>query len=76
MTRLSYLPAGARARIVLVSPDLRERADHLASLGLSPGSEIQLLQTRPAFVVEAGESQLALDAEVARQIFVQHHVEG
>jgi ferrous iron transport protein A len=71
MTRLSILPKGARARVVLVAPELRERADRLASLGLSPGSEVELLQRLPAFVVQAGETRLALDAEVARLIFVQ-----
>ena len=71
MTRLSVLPAGARARVVLLAPELRERADRLASLGLSPGSEVGLLQRRPTFVVEVGETRFALDQEVARHIFVQ-----
>jgi len=71
MTRLSILPAGSRARVVLLAPELRERADRLASLGISPGSEVQLLQRLPTFVVEVGETRVAVDAEVARRIFVQ-----
>jgi DtxR family Mn-dependent transcriptional regulator len=71
MTRLSVLPAGARARVVLVATPLRDRAERLANLGLAPGSEVELLQRRPAFVVEAGETRVAIDPEVARQIFVQ-----
>jgi len=71
MTRLSVLPAGARARVVLLAPELHERADRLASLGLSPGSEVELLQRRPTFVVEVGETRFALDQEVAQHIFVQ-----
>jgi len=71
MTRLSVLPAGARARVVIVAPELRDRADRLASLGLAPGSEIELLQRLPAFVIRAAETQIALDSEVARQIYVQ-----
>jgi Fe2+ transport system protein FeoA len=71
MTRLSILPAGARARVVLLAPELLDRADRLASLGLSPGNEVQLLQRLPAFVVEVGETRLAVDADVARRIFVQ-----
>jgi len=51
MTRLSLLPIASRARVVLLSPSLRGTADRLASLGLSPGSELALLQRRPAFVV-------------------------
>ena len=71
MTRLSILPTGARARVVLLAPELRGRADRLASLGISPGSEVHLLQRLPTYVVEAGETRLAVDAEVARRIFVQ-----
>lgn len=71
MTRLSVLPAGATARVVVVATDLRDRAERLASLGISPGSEIELLQRRPAFVLRAGETQVALDEEIARRIFVQ-----
>lgn len=71
MTRLSILPSGARARVVLLAPELRDRADRLASLGISPGSEVHLLQRFPAYVVEVGETRLAFDAEVAGRIFVQ-----
>ena len=71
MTRLSVLPAGATARVVVVATDLRDRAERLASLGISPGSEIELLQRKPAFILRAGETQVALDEQIARRIFVQ-----
>jgi len=71
MTRLSILPSGSRARVVLLAPELRDRGDRLASLGISPGSEIQLLQRQPAYVVEAGETRVAVDGYVAQRIFVQ-----
>ena len=71
MTRLSILPKGARARVVLLAPELRDRADRLASMGVCAGSEIEVLQKRPALVVEAGETRLALDAGVAHGIYVQ-----
>ena len=71
MTRLSVLATGSRARVVLLATELRARGDRLASLGLSPGSEVRLLQRHPTFVVEAGETRVALDEDVARQIFVQ-----
>ena len=76
MTRLSLLPVDSRARVVLLSPGLKGGADRLASLGLSPGSELALLQRHPAFVVEAGETRVALDPAVAKQIFVQRLTEG
>ena len=43
----------------------------LAAFGINPGSEITLHQTRPAFVVRLGETELAIDKEIAREIFVR-----
>jgi len=56
---------------VLLAPELRDRADRLASLGIYPGSEVELVQRLPAYVIEAGETRLAIDADVAQRIFVQ-----
>lgn len=42
----------------------------LAIFGLVPGTEITLLQRRPACVVQVGETELALDREIARRILV------
>jgi DtxR family Mn-dependent transcriptional regulator len=46
-------------------------AIRLASAGVLPGTEIQLLQRRPAFVLRIGFSELALDRETARHIRVR-----
>ena len=43
----------------------------LAVFGLVPGTEITLLQRRPACVVQVGETELALDREIARRILVR-----
>jgi DtxR family transcriptional regulator, Mn-dependent transcriptional regulator len=43
----------------------------LLSLGLAPGARIHVRQTRPAFVLQVGESELALDEDVAKNIFVR-----
>lgn len=43
----------------------------LLALGLVPGTRVRLHQTRPAFVLEAGESQIALDEDVAKNIYVR-----
>ena len=45
--------------------------DRLAALGVIPGSEIRLHQRSPAFVIEVGETTIALDPEIAGEIFVK-----
>lgn len=65
------LDAGERAEVVLLGGDSASRRNHLAVFGLVPGSEIRLLQRYPSFVVEIGETTLALDAGVAGDIVVR-----
>jgi Fe2+ transport system protein FeoA len=52
------------------------RIDKLASLGVLPGVELTLQQTRPVVVVECEETVLALEREVASDIVVVAPSEG
>lgn len=71
VTGLASLPLGAKGKIVFVAPRWADRMDRLASLGVVPGTEIRLTQRSPSVVIEAGETTLALDPEVAAEIFVK-----
>jgi Fe2+ transport system protein FeoA len=44
------------------------RVDRLASLGILPGVELRVQQTRPVVVVESDETVLALDREIANDV--------
>jgi len=46
------------------------RVDKLASLGVLPGVELRVQQTRPVVVVECDETVLALERTVAADIVV------
>ncbi len=46
------------------------RIDRLAALGILPGVELRVQQTRPVVVVESGESVLALEREIASGVKV------
>jgi Fe2+ transport system protein FeoA len=46
------------------------RIDRLAALGIVPGIELVVQQTRPVVVVECDESVLALEREIAAEIVV------
>jgi DtxR family Mn-dependent transcriptional regulator len=71
VTGLGQLEIGARARISFVAPRFHDRMDRLAALGVVPGSEIRLHQRSPSFVIEVGETTIALDPEIAAEIFVK-----
>lgn len=68
---VAELAAGQRARVVHVGGGSTSRRNALAVFGLAPGSEITLLQRRPSCVIRVGETELALDAEIARRILVE-----
>ena len=63
---VDQLRTGQTASVLSLSGD----RNRLAIFGLVPGTEITLLQRRPACVVRVGETELALDREIARRILV------
>jgi len=68
---LSQLADGARARVAFLVSRTPGRVSRLLPFGIAPGSELLLRQHEPAFVIEVGETTLALEKSVAREVFVQ-----
>jgi DtxR family transcriptional regulator, Mn-dependent transcriptional regulator len=68
---LDQLSPGDEGKIAYLRLAAHPELHKLLSLGLVPGTTVRLHQTRPAFVLEAGESQIALDEDVAKHIFVR-----
>jgi DtxR family Mn-dependent transcriptional regulator len=68
---LSEAVSGDRLRVAYISTQHHERLHRLSSLGLLPGASLTLHQRSPSLVVKIGETQLALDPEVARDIYVR-----
>lgn len=58
-------------RVVFVTPKNSGELDRLAVLGVVPGSEIRIRQKKPACVIRVGETDIALDEEVVRGIYVR-----
>jgi DtxR family Mn-dependent transcriptional regulator len=71
VTGLPSFALGATGRIVFIAPKFHDRMDRLAALGVVPGSEIRLHQRSPSFVIEVGETTIAIDPEIAREIYVK-----
>ncbi len=68
---LEELGLGEKGRIVFIAPKSHQRLDRLSALGIVPGSILRMHQKNPSFVVEIGETTLALDVEVVRDIYVK-----
>jgi len=68
---LYELEEGAHGELVCLNCSQTSRRNALAIYGLTPGSRLILQQKRPTFVVRVGETELALETEIAREILVR-----
>lgn len=67
---LTSLSPGEKGRISYIQPKHHARLHRLTSFGLTPGTVVQLHQRSPAFCIRYEGTDLALDREVAEDIFV------
>jgi DtxR family Mn-dependent transcriptional regulator len=68
---LPDLGMGASGRIVFITAASQATLERIGSLGVAPGRTVRLVQSRPSVVLEAGNTRIALDPEIAAQIFVR-----
>jgi DtxR family Mn-dependent transcriptional regulator len=66
---LDAFPPGARVRVVFITPSVHARLDRLNALGLLPGEELLIHQKQPAFVIRIGATEVAIEKDVAREIY-------
>ncbi len=69
--RLNDFEVGQEGRIVYIVPSDPSRLNRLNSIGINAGSIIKLLQKWPSVVVQVEETTVALDPEIAKEIFVK-----
>lgn len=58
-------------RIVFITPQSHMRLDRLAVLGILPGSDIRIHQKKPSYVIRVGETDVALDPDIVKDIYVK-----
>jgi Fe2+ transport system protein FeoA/rubredoxin len=62
---------GASYELVSLNGSHASRKSALAVYGLVPGCRLSLTQKRPSFIIRVGETELAFEGNVARDIFVK-----
>ena len=67
---LDQLRSGQSGRILYVETTDHARLDKLTTFGMLPGTLVRVHQRQPSFVVIIGETQLAIDREIAQNIHV------
>ena len=70
VTPLSEGTIGADYRIVFIASRSHRRLDRLCALGVVPGAQLRLHQRQPAYIVQVGATDIAIEPEIAADIFV------
>lgn len=71
VVRLTEFEVGQKGKIVFITPSEAARIGRLSSIGIIPGSVIRLVQRRPSVVLKIDETTIAIDTELAKEIFVK-----
>jgi DtxR family Mn-dependent transcriptional regulator len=68
---LSQLDPEEEGKIMFIGTKVSTRLERLSALGIVPGSRIRLRQKKPSVVAEIGETAVALEEEIAGEIYVK-----
>ncbi|MEE8597575.1 MAG: metal-dependent transcriptional regulator [bacterium] len=68
---LSLIKAGKKVKIVYISTKSHASLDRLTGIGVIPGLELTIHQKFPSMILQYGETQLALDNDIAKNVFVR-----
>ncbi len=68
---LTDLDGSKKGKVAYIKGDKDEVINKLTAMGILPGSDIQLLQKTPAFLIKLGNSQFAIDKRMAEHIHVR-----
>jgi len=71
VTRLPEFEVGAEGKITFIVPSDPSRISKLNSLGISAGSIIKLIQKKPSCVLQIDETTVAIDPEIAKEIYIK-----
>ena len=71
VTPLEELGLGEEGRIVFIVPKSHQRLDRLSTLGVVPGSIVRMHQKKPSHVLQLGETTIALDKDIVKDIYVK-----
>ena len=69
-TAVTEVPEGTVAPVAMIGSS-SGRLNRLAAFGIVPGTEVTVVARKPAVVLQCGSTSLALDDDVARDVFVR-----
>ncbi len=68
---LSQLVPGQKGRVAYIYAPESDKLQKLMAMGILPGAPIQQVQKFPSYVFQAGQTQFAVDKEIADAIYIR-----
>jgi len=68
---LADLSDGQSGRIAYIHTTERGTLEKLIAMGALPGAEVSVIQTFPSYVFQVGQTQVAVDRQIAESIYVR-----
>ncbi|MGR3317602.1 MAG: metal-dependent transcriptional regulator [Candidatus Anammoxibacter sp.] len=68
---LSKMNSGDTGKVVYISTEFHDRLDRISGIGILPGTKIKVHQKMPTLVIQIGETQVALDNNIASNIYMR-----
>ncbi|MFC1586894.1 metal-dependent transcriptional regulator [Planctomycetota bacterium] len=72
---LTRMQAGKTAKVAYISTPNHPRLHKLISFGITPGVMLKVHQKTPSYVISCGQTELALEEDVVRDIYVWRETE-
>jgi len=70
---LTECRSGEEGQIAYIQSDDGKKMQKLMAMGVLPGNKIMLVQSYPSYIFRIGYSEFAIDANLAKEIFVRKH---
>ncbi|MBZ4666307.1 FeoA family protein [Mahella sp.] len=70
MRSVADMQTGQKAAIMALNMNDQDTVRKLMALGIVVGSDVELVQSFPSYVIKVGYTQIAIDKDIASSIFV------
>lgn len=71
VSSLVELDAGQRGRIVYLHSKNDKELQKLMAMGILPGMPLQIIQKFPSYLLQIGQTQVAMDEEMAKDVYIR-----
>jgi Fe2+ transport system protein FeoA len=67
---MTNLNVNQKGKVIRINTDDREKLKKIMAMGIFPGMTVTIIQKYPSYVFQIGQSQFAIDKELAKCITV------